>query len=331
MKVAVFSSKPYDQTFLESANQAFGHELTFLDSHLNEKTVQLAEGYPGICVFTNDQLNATVLQALCKGGTCFIALRCAGYNNVDLETAAKLGITVARVPAYSPYAVAEHALGLIMTLNRKFHKAYNRVREGNFSLNGLLGFDIHGKTVGVIGTGKIGQVFINILQGFGCKVLAYDPFPQANFAGAQYVSLAELLQQSDIISLHCPLTRETQHLINAAAIAQMKAGVMIVNTSRGGVIDTAAVIEGLKSRKISALGLDVYEEEAEIFFEDFSDTGVDDDVLARLLTFPNVVITGHQAFFTQEAMQNIAQTTLQNLADLENQTNCQNLVCLATA
>lgn len=329
MKIAVFNSKPYDEEFLNAANLEFGHQLVFFQSRLNEETVELARHYPAVCVFTNDTLNADVLKKLSEGGTCFIALRCAGYNNVDLKTAQKLNLQVVRVPAYSPYAVAEHALGLILTLNRKFHKAYNRVREGNFSLQGLLGFDLHGKTVGIIGTGQIGRVFGNILQGFGCRTLAYDPFPTETATNLQYVSLSELFQQSDIISLHCPLTPETHHLINQAAIHQMRNGVMIINTSRGGVIDTSAVIDGLKSRKIGALGLDVYEEEAEIFFEDLSGTVINDDLLARLLTFPNVVITGHQAFFTKEAMLNIAHTTLQNLTELEKTQACENQVLLS--
>lgn len=326
MKVAVFSSKPYDEEFLGAANQESGHELVFFQSHLNEETAELARNYPAVCVFTNDVLNASVLQKLSAGGTCFVALRCAGYNNVDLKTAEKLKMHVVRVPAYSPYAVAEHAVGLILTLNRKLHKAYNRVREGNFSLNGLLGFDLKEKTVGIVGTGQIGRVFGHIMQGFGCNVLAYDPHPSTEGNNLHYVSLPELFQKSDIISLHCPLTPETHHLINPNTIQQMKDGVMIINTSRGGVIDTSAVIDGLKAHKIGALGLDVYEEEAEIFFEDLSGTVIDDDVLARLLTFPNVIITGHQAFFTQEAMLNIAQTTLQNLTELEKNHACPNRV-----
>ncbi len=328
MKMAVFSAKVYDREFLTEANQSAGHALTFFEPHLDISTVQLAAGYDAVCVFTNDTLNREVLQALAKHGVRVVALRCAGYNNVDLEAAQELGLTVVRVPAYSPYAVAEHAVGMILTLNRKFHKAYNRVREGNFKLDCLLGFDLHGKTVGIVGTGKIGTVAANILKGFGCRVLTYDPAPNILFEehGIQCVSLPDLLKQSDIISLHCPLTPQTYHLISDESLSQMKDGVMIINTSRGGIIDTKAIIRGLKAGKVGYLGLDVYEEEADIFFEDLSDKCMEDDVFARLMTFPNVLITGHQAFFTQEAMANIAQTTLSNISQVERGEACPNQV-----
>jgi len=269
------------------------------------------------------------LKAIAAGGTKLIALRCAGFNNIDLAVAKELGITVVRVPAYSPYAVAEHTVGLILTLNRKFHRAYARVREGNFSLDGLLGFDLHDRTVGIIGTGRIGAITAQILHGFGCQILAYDKYPNPDCkAIALYVDLPELFNKSDIISLHCPLTPETHHLINAEAIAQMKQNVMLINTSRGALIDTEAVITGLKSGKVGYLGLDVYEQEADLFFEDLSNTVIQDDVFERLLTFPNVVITGHQAFFTEDALRNIAETTLTNISDFERGNTCLNILNL---
>jgi D-lactate dehydrogenase len=334
MRIAVFSTKPYDKEFLNQANQDYKHELTFFKPHLTLETMPLAQGFPAVCVFVNDQLDASILERLHEQGTRLIALRCAGYNNVDLETAQKLGIMVVRVPAYSPYAVAEHAVGLMLDLNRKIHRAYNRVREGNFALDGLLGFDMHGKTVGIIGTGQIGQVVANILNGFGCRLLAYDLYPNPALETShalQYVSLEQLFSESDIISLHCPLTPETHHIINTEAIAQMKPGVMLINTSRGGVIDTKAVIAGLKACKIGALGLDVYEGESDLFFEDLSCKVIEDDTFTRLLTFPNVIITGHQAFFTQEALASIAKTTLENITAFEQQKACQNKVNLPIA
>jgi len=272
-----------------------------------------------VCVFVNDQLGAPVLAELARQGTRVIALRCAGFNNVDLAAARDLGITVVRVPAYSPYAVAEHTVGLMLTLNRKIHRAYARVREGNFALQGLLGFDLHGRTVGVVGTGQIGAIVARIMRGFGCEVLAYDPYrsPECEALGARYVELPELFRSSDIITLHCPLTPQTYHLINAEALEQMKDGVMLINTGRGALVDTQAVTEALKSGKIGYLGLDVYEEEAALFFEDRSDRVIQDDVFTRLLTFPNVIITGHQAFFTGEALTNIAETTLSNVTAFE--------------
>jgi D-lactate dehydrogenase len=319
VNVAIFSVKKYDREFLNAANES-RHELRFFQPHLNEETVSLATGSQAVCVFVNDQVNAAVIERLHSLGVRLIALRCAGYNNVDLSAATRHGTTVVRVPAYSPYAVAEHTIALMLALNRKLHRAYNRVREGNFALEGLLGFDMHGKTVGIIGTGKIGTVVAQILTGFGCPTLAFDPFPNAacRSLGVRYVELNELFAQSDIISLHCPLTPENRYIISDAAIAGMKNGVMLINTSRGALLDTVAIIEGLKSGKIGSLGLDVYEEEEEIFFEDRSGLILSDDVFARLLTFPNVIITGHQAFFTQEALLKIAATTIDNITKFEN-------------
>ena len=319
MKVAIFSAKKYDREYLIAAN-ASRHELRFFEPHLNEETVSLAEGFDAVCVFVNDQVNASVIAKLHSLGPRLIALRCAGYNNVDLAAATKHRIAVMRVPAYSPYAVAEHAIALMLVLNRKVHRAYNRVREGNFALDGLAGFDMNGKTVGVIGTGQIGMVVTQILTGFGCSTLAFDPIPNptCRSLGVRYVELNELLTQSDIISLHCPLTPENKYIINAIAIARMKSGVMLINTSRGALLDTVAIVDGLKSGKIGYLGLDVYEEEEEIFFEDRSGLILSDDIFARLLTFPNVIITGHQAFFTREALLNISATTIDNITKFEN-------------
>jgi D-lactate dehydrogenase len=317
MKVAVFSTKAYDQRFLRAANQD-RHELVFFEPRLTPETASLASGFDAICVFVNDQVNAEVLRTLADGGTRLIALRSAGFNHVDLTVAQELGLAVVRVPAYSPYAVAEHAVGLILSLNRKIHRAYNRVREANFSIEGLLGFDLHGKTVGVIGTGKIGVIFARIMHGLGCRVLAFDPYPNAEAEPhVQYVPLSELFKHSDIISLHCPLTPETYHIIGHEAVKQFKRGVMIINTSRGALVDTVAAIEGLKDGVIGYLGLDVYEEEGDLFFEDLSDKVIQDDVFSRLLTFPNVLVTGHQAFFTQEAILNIAETTIRNITAFE--------------
>jgi D-lactate dehydrogenase len=319
MHVTVFSTKPYDRRFLEEANANAGHSLSFHEARLSAETGGLANGADAVCVFVNDEVNAGVLASLASMGVKLVALRAAGFNNVDLEAARREGITVARVPAYSPYAVAEHTIALILTLNRNIHRAYNRVREGNFALDGLLGFDLVGKTVGVVGTGKIGEVVCRILTGFGCTVLAYDPQPNAicEQMGVRYAPLEELLSMSDIVSLHCPLTPATHHLIDAQALGRMKRGVMLVNTSRGAVIDTRAVLRGLKDGTIGHLGLDVYEEEADLFFEDLSQRFIGDDVFARLLTFPNVLITGHQAFFTQEALTNIAETTISNITLFE--------------
>lgn len=328
MKVAVFSTKNYDRQFLEAANYDYEHELVFFEPQLNRNTAPLANGFPAVCAFVNDRIDALTLEILASHGTRLLALRCAGFNQVDLKAAADVGITVVRVPAYSPYAVAEHTVALILTLNRKIHRAYNRVREGNFSLDGLLGFDLHGRTVGVIGTGKIGQILAQIMKGFGCQLLAYDVYsnPACQELGVQYVELPKLFAQSDIITLHCPLTPQTHHLIDEGAIDHMKRGVMLINTSRGALVDTEAVIRGLKSQKIGALGLDVYEQESDLFFEDLSDEIIQDDVFERLLTLPNVLVTGHQAFFTKEALQNIAETTLANIADFEQGHGCPNQV-----
>lgn len=319
MRIAVFSAKPYDQTFLSRANAAGRHSLSFFDARLTVETAPLAVGFECVCAFVNDHLDAAVMEQLHQGGTRLVALRSAGFNHVDLEAAQRLGMTVVRVPAYSPHAVAEHAVALVMSLNRMTFRAYNRVREGNFALDGLLGFDLHGKTVGVIGTGHIGLIFADIMHGFGCRIVAYDPYPNPEAkAFVEYVPLETLYAQADIISLHCPLTADTHHLINASAIAQMKRGVMLINTGRGRVVDTQAVITGLKSGHIGYLGLDVYEEEEQLFFEDHSHQVIDDDRFMRLTTFHNVLITGHQAFFTQEALTNIAETTLANIDAFES-------------
>jgi D-lactate dehydrogenase len=330
MKVAVFSTKPYDRQFLEAANADHKHELVFFEPRLTCDTAVLATGFSAICAFVNDALDGKTLQCLADREIRLIALRSAGFNNVDLKVAAELGMTVVRVPAYSPYAVAEHTVGLMLTLNRKIHRAYNRVREGNFSLDGLLGFDMHDRTVGIIGTGKIGTITAGILKGFGCQILGYDMHQNSGFEalGAKYVELPELFAASDIISLHCPLTPETYHLINEQALEQMKQGVMLINTSRGALIDTQAVTNALKSKKIGYLGLDVYEQESDLFFEDLSQEVIQDDVFQRLLTFPNVLITGHQAFFTENALKNIAETTISNITDFEQGHPCPNEVHL---
>ena len=321
MKVAVFSTKRHDRDSLSAANAAAGqpHELSFFEAHLDARTAALATGADAICPFVNDRVERSTLAALREQGVRLIALRSAGFNNVDLNAAEELGIRVARVPAYSPWAVAEHAAALILALNRKIHRAYARVREGNFALEGLLGFDLHGRTVGLVGVGRIGLVMVRIMTGFGCRVIAHDPVPNPELEamGGKHVSLDELLASSDIISLHCPLTPATRHLIDAPALERMKPGVMLINTSRGAVVDTRALIDGLKSGRLGYLGLDVYEEEGDLFFEDLSDQPIQDDVFARLLTFPNVLITGHQAFFTAEALQAIAETTVANLTAFE--------------
>lgn len=316
MKTAVFSTKPYDARYLAAANAGGAHDLRFFDMRLSADTAALARGFEAVCAFVNDDLGADVVEALAAGGVRMIALRSAGYNHVDLGAAAAAGIAVGRVPAYSPHAVAEHSVALILTLNRQLHRAFNRVREGNFALDGLLGFDLHGKTVGIVGTGQIGEIVARILAGFGCRLLAHDPAqsPVCLALGVRYVPLPALFAESDVITLQCPLTRATHHLIDEAAIAAMKPGVMLINTSRGAVVDTAALIAGLKAGRVGSVGLDVYEEEADLFFEDLSQTIIRDDVFARLLTFPNVLITGHQGFFTQEALAAIAETTIANLS-----------------
>lgn len=319
MKLAFFSTKPYDRRFFEAANQTAGHALTFFETKLTADTAALADGYDGVCVFVNDPLDEPALSKLASQGCKLILLRCAGFNNVDLDAAQRLGMTVCRVPVYSPFAVAEHTVALILTLNRKVHKAYNRVRDGNFAIDGLIGFDLHGKTIGIIGTGRIGQILAKICLGFGLNVLAHDlqPNPELQAMGVTYVPFNQLIAQSDIVSLLCPLTPQTHHLISADVVQQMKPGVMLVNTSRGGLIDAKALIRGLKSGHIGSVALDVYEEEGDVFFEDLSDQVLQDDVLARLLSFPNALITSHQAFFTQEAMHQIAATTLANAAGYE--------------
>ena len=315
MRVDVFSSKPHDRSFLSLAAKGQVLELHFHEARLNTGTARLAEGAEAVCAFVNDDLGAGVIAELAALGVRLIALRSAGFNHVDFDAARAAGIVVARVPAYSPHAVAEHTVALILALNRKTHRAYNRVREGNFALDGLMGFDMQGKVAGIVGTGLIGTVLARILRGFGCEVLAVDPQPSAECAamGVAYVQMDQLLARADIITLQCPLTPATHHLINDAAIAAMKPGVMLINTSRGAVIDTRAVIRGLKSGQIGALGLDVYEGEGDLFFEDLSDSHIPDDVFARLLTFPNVLITGHQGFFTREALEAIAATTIANV------------------
>jgi len=315
MQVAVFSTKPYDRRFLEAAGQSTGVSFRFYEPRLNADTASLVDDADAVCVFVNDVLDEAVLEAIAKQGAKRVALRGAGYNNVDLNAADRLGIAVARVPAYSPHAVAEHTLALMLALNRKIHKAYNRVREGNFAIDGLLGFDVHGKTAGVVGTGRIGSIVARLLRGFGCVVLAHDVQRDAECeaAGVSYVSMEELLAESDILTLHCPLTPQTHHLISRQAIERMQRGAMLINTSRGALVDTRAMIVGLKSGHLGSVALDVYEEEADYFFEDLSGDVILDDTLARLMTFPNVLVTSHQAFFTQEAMRNIAETTVANI------------------
>lgn len=315
MRIILFSSKPYDQQSFRAAGFPDDWQLSFQEAHLRQDSAGLAAGHEVVCAFINDDLSAQVLQQLAAGGTRLIALRSAGYNHVDLHAAHALGLTVVRVPAYSPHAVAEHALALIMTLNRRTHRAFNRTREGDFSLHGLIGFDLHGKQVGIIGAGQIGLTFARIMAGFGCQLLIHDPVHIAELpAGARQVALDQLLESSDIISLHCPLNAATHHLINAARLQQMQRGVMLINTGRGALIDTPALIGALKSGQLGYLGLDVYEEEAELFFEDCSEQPLQDDVLARLLSFPNVLITAHQGFLTHEALAAIAGTTHDNIA-----------------
>jgi D-lactate dehydrogenase len=314
-KVAFFSTQAYDKDFFERHNIDFGYELDFFDTQLNEQTSKLIQNTDVVCVFVNDVVNESVIKRLAKKNVKIIALRCAGFNNVDLEAAKKNRIKVCRVPAYSPEAVAEHAMAMILTLNRKTHKAYNRVREQNFSLNGLLGFDLRGKTIGIIGTGNIGKAFAKIVKGFGCTILAYDIVTDAAMEqdGVAFVSLETIFKESEIISLHCPLNEQTKHIINKKSIASMKDQVMIINTSRGGLIETASVIEGLKEGKIGYLGIDVYEQEEKLFFRDLSGDIIQDDAIQRLMSFPNVLVTAHQAFFTNEALTQIALVTLGNI------------------
>jgi len=315
MRIAFFSTQSYDRTYFSRFNN--GHELVFFDAPLNEQTVNLAAGFGTVCAFVNDVLNTSVIAQLANNGVQLIAMRCAGYNNVDLQAAALHKIPVVRVPAYSPFAVAEHAVAMILTLNRKTHKAYNRVREGNFSLERLTGFDLHGKIVGVIGTGKIGHVFTDIMLGFGCRILTFDVVANRDLEakGVEYLPLVKLLPQCDIISLHCPLNDQTKHIINAQTLGMMKKGVMLINTSRGALINASDVITALKSGKVGYLGIDVYEQEEGVFYENLSEEIIQDDVLLRLLTFPNVLVTSHQAFFTATALRNISETTMRNIAE----------------
>jgi D-lactate dehydrogenase len=320
LRVAFFDTHPFEREYFNALNMSMGQELTYFEPRLTRETARLAQGFPVVCSFANDKLDRLAIGVLKECGVKLIALRSAGFNHVDLAAAHAAGLRVVRVPAYSPYAVAEHAVTLILALNRKIHRAYSRVREGNFSLGGLVGFDLHGKTVGVVGTGRIGAAFASIMRGFGCRVLAYDLVTNPELEGplqVKYVDLPELYANSDVISLHVPLTPKTRHLIDAAALAQMKSNAMIINTGRGALIDTAALISALKSGTIGFAGLDVYEEEEGIFFEDLSNTVLQDDQLARLLTFPNVLVTAHQGFLTKEALGNIAETTLENIRDFE--------------
>ncbi|MGD9692516.1 MAG: 2-hydroxyacid dehydrogenase [Phycisphaerales bacterium] len=318
MRTVVYSAKRFERPFFDAAN-AGRHEILFLEESLTARTATLAQGHTGVCLFVNDVGSGEVLRALAQGGARLIVLRSAGFNHVDVHAAEELGLTVARVPAYSPHAVAEHSVGLMLTLNRKFHRAYARVREQNFALDGLMGFDMQGKVVGVVGTGNIGEVVCRILLGFGCEVLACDPKErdEVRAMGVRYVALNELLGRADIVTLHCPLTPGTKHLIDDAALARMKPGAMLINTSRGAVVDSRAVIGALKQGRLGALGLDVYEEEGDLFFRDLSERVIDDDVFVRLMTFPNVLITAHQAFFTREAMTQIARTTIDNMTGFE--------------
>ena len=318
-KIAFFGAKPYDIASFDKVNEKYNYDIRYYKGHLNPNNVVLTQDTDAVCIFVNDTADAAVIDAMVNNGVKLLALRCAGFNNVDLK-AAKGKLPVVRVPAYSPYAVAEYSLALMLSLNRKIHRAYWRTRDGNFSLNGLMGFDMHGKTIGIIGTGKIARILIRLLKGFGMRILAYDLYPDMKFAGEEgisYVSLDELYRESDIISLHCPLTDQTKYMIDKDSIDKMKEGVMIINTGRGQLINTNDLIEGLKEKKIAAAGLDVYEEEGEYFYEDKSDKIIDDDVLARLLSFNNVIVTSHQAFFTKEALHNIADTTLRNIKDFE--------------
>lgn len=325
MKVAFFDTKPYDRIWFEPLAKEYGYDFKFFEYKLNLETASLVNGYDAVCAFVNDTLDKDVIELLYQKQIKLIVMRCAGYNNVDVKAAYKK-LHIMRVPSYSPSAVAEHAAALLLTLNRKTHRAYLRTRDNNFSIAGLMGMDLKGKTVGVIGTGKIGQAFISICKGFQMRVLAYDAYPQSNL-DVTYVALDELFEKSDIISLHCPLTKETKHIISAENIEKMREGIILLNTSRGGLIDSEALIEGLKSKKIGGAGLDVYEEEGEYFFEDFSEEIVEDDYLARLLTFPNVLITSHQGFFTREAMQEIAIVTMENLRTFETDGDYVNEIC----
>ncbi|MBQ7821814.1 MAG: 2-hydroxyacid dehydrogenase [Clostridia bacterium] len=329
MKIAFFDTKPYDKPSFDKLGGENGIKFKYFETKLNEDTVDLAQGYDGVCVFVNDTVNAAVIDRLCELGVKVIALRCAGFNNVDMKHAFGK-IHVLRVPAYSPYAVAEHTMALLLTSIRRIHKAYIRTRDFNFSLSGMTGFDLHGKTVGVVGTGRIGRAFINICLGFGMKVLAYDKFPAKDLAdndSVKYAELDELFANSDIISLHCPLTEDTHHIISEDSLEKCKRGVVILNTSRGALVDAEALLSGIKSRKVGAACLDVYEEESDFFFEDYSGHIMEDDTLACLISMPNVIVTSHQAFLTEEALANIAQTTVENLVGFFDTQHCANELC----
>ena len=329
MKVAFFDAKPYDKLSFDKCSADAGIEIKYFETKLNEDTAELTKGYDAVCVFVNDTVTSAVIDKLCENGVGVIALRCAGYNNVDVRYACGK-IHILRVPAYSPYAVAEHAMAMLLTSVRRIHKAYIRTKDFNFSLTGMTGFDLHGKTVGVIGTGRIGRAFIDICKGFGMNVLAYDKYPATdidNGESMRYVTLDELFEKSDIISLHCPLSNDTYHIIDGKAISRCKKGVVIINTSRGALVDAEALLAGIKDRRIGAACLDVYEEESEFFFEDLSGHIVEDDILARLITMPNVIVTSHQAFLTEEALANIADTTINNITEFFNNGNCRNEVC----
>lgn len=329
MKIAFFDAKPYDKPSFGRYGEELGIQFKYFEAKLNEDTVELARGYDGVCVFVNDTVNARVIDSLCEMGVRVVALRCAGFNNVDMKYAYGK-IHVLRVPAYSPYAVAEHAMAMLLTSIRRIHKAYIRTRDFNFSLAGMTGFDLHGKTVGIVGTGRIGRVFLDICRGFGMRVLAYDKYPTEaldNGDTVRYVSMDELLADSDIISLHCPLTEETYHLMDEKALERCKKGVVLINTSRGALVDAEALLAAIKSRKVGAACLDVYEEESDFFFEDYSGHIIDDDILARLISMPNVIVTSHQAFLTEEALSNIAETTVTNLSDFFTRGQCQNELC----
>ncbi len=330
MKLAVYSTKQYDRKYLELVNKDFGFELEFFDFLLTPKTAKMAEGCQAVCLFVNDDGCREILTELATIGVKILALRCAGFNNVDLEAAKELGIQVVRVPAYSPEAVAEHTVGMMLSLNRRIHRAYQRTRDANFSLEGLIGFNMHNRTAGIIGTGKIGVATMRILKGFGMRLLAFDPYPseQALELGAEYVDLKTLYAESDVISLHCPMTPENHHLLNKQSFDQMKDGVMIINTSRGGLIDSTAAIDALKQQKIGSLGMDVYENERDLFFEDKSNDVIQDDVFRRLSSCHNVLFTGHQAFLTEEALTSISVTTLQNIAQLDKDEPCPNIITL---
>lgn len=324
-RLSFFDTKPYDKIFFDKYKERFGFQIRYFDTKLNENTAIMAKGSDSVIAFVNDDINEEAINFLYDNGIRVIGMRCAGYNNVNLKSAFGK-IHVVRVPAYSPYAVAEHTMGILLTLNRKLHRAYNRTRDYNFSLNGLVGFDLHGKTIGVVGTGKIGRTFMEVCSGFGLNIIAYDPYP-INDAGIHYVTFDELCEKSDIISLHCPLTKESKYIINRDSLNKMKDGVYILNTSRGALIDSEALLEAVKEKKVGAAGLDVYEEETELFYEDFSNTIIQDDILARLISMPNVIVTSHQAFLTYEALSNIAETTLSNLRDFFDKKPLSNEIC----